>query len=279
MKWTIAFDSACDLRNFSATNSALLELIPLHIIIGEQEVVDDGSTSLESLQEMLDGEKKKTGTTCPSVGNWQTVMEKSENVIAITLSGAVSGSYQSASIARDIVLEEDPDKNIFVFDSVSGSGTMEFIVREAIRLIESNHSFEEVCQGIVDFRKDSNIFFLLQNVDNLITNGRLNPIIGKAVKALKLCMLATVSPDGTLGVIAKVRTFNKTMDKSIEEAVKRGCTGRKILISHCLNEKGALVLKEKLLKTFPDADIEIQRTGLICGYYAEKGGLIAAFQN
>ena len=279
MKWIIAFDSACDLRNFSTTGSAILELVPLHVIVGEHEVIDDGTTSLETLQQMLDCEKKKTGTNCPAVGDWQRIMEKGDNIIAITLSGAVSGSYQSASIARDMVLEESPDKNIFVFDSVSGSGTMEFIVREAVRMIENNCSFEEVCKGIQDYRKNSNIFFLLQNVDNLITNGRLNPIIGKAVKALKLCMLATVSPEGTLGVIAKVRTFNKTMDKSIEEAVKRGCNGKKILISHCLNEEGANILKEKLLKKFPDAEIEIQRTGLICGYYAEKGGLIAAFQN
>ena len=41
MKWTIAFDSACDLRNFSTLPSAALELVPLHVIVGNQEVIDD----------------------------------------------------------------------------------------------------------------------------------------------------------------------------------------------------------------------------------------------
>lgn len=279
MKWTIAFDSGCDLRNFEPVETADLQLVPLTIHIGKNEVTDDGSTALEDFQLMLDEEKGKTGTACPSVGDWQKVMEESDQIIAVTISGAVSGSCQSARIARDIVLEEHPDKKILIYDSVSGSGTMEFLVRKAIQLIEEGNSFEDVCKGIDEYKKGSHIFFLLQNVDNLISNGRLNPLIGRAVKALNLCMLATVSPKGTMEVIAKVRTFHKAMDKSIEEALKRGAKPKKILISHCLNPKGAEKLKEKLLCHFKDAEIEIKKTGLICGYYAEKGGLIVALQD
>lgn len=279
MKWTIAFDAGCDMRNFDSIEAAHLELVPLTIQLGSHSIVDNGETSLEDFQKMLDEESGKTGTACPSVGSWHEVMEKGENVIAITISGSVSGSYQSATIAREMILEDEPDRNIFVMDSVSGSGTMEFLVRKAVELIEKGCSFEEVCKGIQDYRKNSQIFFLLQNIDNVMSNGRLNPIIGRAIKALKLCMLATVSPEGTMDVIAKVRTFNKTMDKSIDECIKRGCTGKRIIISHCLNEKGALVMKEKLLARFPQAEIEIRRTGLLCGYYAEKGGLIVALQD
>ena len=279
MKWTIAFDAGCDMRNFDPIESAHLELVPLTINLGHKSVVDDGHVSLQDFQNMLDNEPGKTGTACPSVGDWHEAMETAENVIAITISGAVSGSYQSAVIAREMILEEEPDKNIFIFDSVSGSGTMEFLVRKAVELIEKGCSFEEVCQGITEYRSHSEIFFLLQNVDNVMSNGRLNPIIGKAVKALKLCMLATVSPEGTMDVIAKVRTFGKTMDKSIAEAVKRGATGKHIIISHCLNLQGAETMKSKLLETFPEAEIEIRSTGLLCGYYAEKGGLIVALQD
>ena len=279
MKWIIAFDAGCDMRNFDPVPGAHLELVPLTINLGSKSVVDDGNISLKDFQAMLDSETGRTGTACPSVGDWHKAMEKGENVIAVTISGSVSGSYQSAVIARDMILEEEPDKNIFVFDSVSGSGTMEFMVRKAVELIEKGCSFEEVCQGITDYRKHSEIFFLLQNIDNVMSNGRLNPIIGKAVKALKLCMLATVSPEGTMDVIAKVRTFGKTMDKSIAEAVKRGVKGKHIIISHCLNLKGAELMKSKLLEVFPEAAIEIRSTGLLCGYYAEKGGLIVALQD
>lgn len=279
MKWTIAFDAGCDMRNFDSVENADLKLVPLTIHLGDHPVVDDGATSLEDFQDMLDQQHGKTGTACPSVGDWHKVMEESENVIAVTISGSVSGSYQSAVIAQNMILEDDPDKNIFVFDSVSGSGTMEFLIRKAIELIDNGCSFEDVCQGITDYRKHSHIFFLLQNVDNLMSNGRLNPIIGRAVKALKLCMLATVSEEGTLDVISKVRTFGKAMDKSISESLKRGCRARHVIISHCLNPVGAQTMKDKILEAFPDAVVEIRMTGLLCGYYAEKGGLIIALQD
>ena len=278
MKWTIAFDSGCDIRDLSPDDTASLELVPLKIQVGTDEIADDGHTSMEVLQHILDMKKGRTGTACPSVGEWEKAMEQGDNVIAITISGAVSGSYQSAVIAREEVLENHPDKNIFVMNSVSGSGTMQFLVRKAMELIQSGSSFEQVCQGLTEYRSHSQIFFLLQNVDNVMSSGRLNPIIGKAVKALKLCLLATVSPEGKLEVIGKVRGFQKAMDRSIEECIHRGCEARKIIISHCMNLPGALEMKEKLLARFPSAQVEIMATGLLCGYYAEKGGLIVALQ-
>ena len=278
MNWTIAFDSGCDLRDLQPVDNTELELVPLSILVGHKAITDDGSTSLEDMQAMLDHTREKTGTACPSVGDWHQAMEGRDNVIALTISGAVSGSYQSACAARDMILEDEPDKHIYVMNSVSGSGGMQSLVNRALELIRAGASFDEVCQGIEECRSRSQIFFLLQNVDNIMSNGRLNPIIGRAVKALRLCLLATVSPEGTLEVISKVRGFVKTMDKSIEACVDRGCTPKKIIITHCLNPEGAQMMKEKLLDRFPWAHIEILQTGLLCGYYAEKGGLIVALE-
>ena len=279
MKWTIAFDAGCDIRDIPTVEGVDLVLVPLKILLGDGEVTDDGSVPMAELQRQLDGAAGKTGTACPSVGDWHHIMEDSDRLIAITLSGAVSGSYQSACIARDMVLEEQPGKALWVMDSVSGSGTMEFLVRKAVEGIQSGLSFNAVCDSLRRSRSEAEIFFLLQNVDNLMSNGRLNPLLGRAVKALKMCMLGTVSPEGTMEVIGKVRGFDKLMDKCLDTCAARGCTApRAAIISHCLNPQGAEQLKAKLEARFPGVAVEIRETGLICGYYAEKGGLIVALQ-
>lgn len=278
MKWTIAFDSGCDLRAWEPVEDIALRLVPLQILVGNQEVTDDGTTGLTELQARLDSVKCKTGTACPSVGAWKEAMTNGDNVLAITISGTVSGSYQSACAARDMILEKHPERNIFVFNSISGSGTMLLLVRCAMEQIRAGASFPQVCQALEDLRQRSEIFFLLQNVDNLMSNGRLKPLIGRAVKALRLCLLATVSPEGALGVIGKVCGFEKTMDKSIEECVKRGCDPKKAIITHCLNPAGAEIMEKKLLARFPGIRVEIMEAGLLCGYYAEKGGLIVALE-
>ena len=278
MSWKIVFDSGCDIRNLDDYDIDM-SLVPLSIHLGDKTVRDDGNTLLQDFQDMLDNTPGKTGSACPSPGDWQEAFESADNVIAITISGGESGSYQSALIAKDMVLEDAPDKNIFVFDSGSGGGTIEFLVNKAVELIKKGESFETICDEIVESRKRSEVFFLLQNVDNVISNGRLNPVIGKAVGALKLCILATATDEGKFEVLSKNRTFKKDMDKCIEECVKRELKGKEILISHCLNEDGAELMKNKLLKQYPEAKIEIRQTGLLTGYYAEKGGLIVAVQD
>ena len=278
MSWKIVFDSGCDIRNLNDYDVDM-SLVPLSIHLGDKTVRDDGNTLLHDFQDMLDNTPGKTGSACPSPGDWQDAFEEADNVIAITISGGESGSYQSALIAKNMVLDDYPGKNIFVFDSGSGGGTIEFLVNKAIELIHKGESFETICNEIVEARKRSEVFFLLQHVDNVISNGRLNPVIGKAVEALKLCILATATEEGKFDVLSKNRTFKKDMDKCIEECVKRNLKGKEILISHCLNENGAKLMKEKLLKQYPEAKIEIRQTGLLTGYYAEKGGLIVAIQD
>ena len=118
MKWTIAFDSGCDLRELSCSDDIALRLVPLKIVLGDRDITDDGQTSLAQLQEQLDTVKCKTGTACPSVGEWKAAMAEGEKVIAVTISGTVSGSYQSACAARDLLLEKDPSREIFVLDSI-----------------------------------------------------------------------------------------------------------------------------------------------------------------
>ena len=277
MKWTIVFDSGCDLRNFDPIPSADLKLVPLTLLVGEHQVVDDGTTSLEDFQALLDREKGRTGSACPSVGDWQHIMEDCENCIVITLAATLSGSYQSACIARDMVLENQPDRNIFVLDSCSASAGMQFMVDKAIELVEQDCDFATVCRELEVMREHTKVFLMLQNVDNLISNGRLNIVLGKALKALRLCIVGNLSPDGTLSVTGKVRDMNAAMEKAISQAVECGCTGRRLRVTHCLNPEGAKVLENKLRQRFPDADIQVQRNALLCGYYVEKGGLLLSF--
>ncbi len=279
MEWTIAYDSGADLRDMKSSNGISFKIAPLKIIVGEKTISDDGSTSLNQMQSMLDSGEKKTGTACPSIEDWRLLMEKGDAVIAITISGEVSGSFQSALIARDMVLENEPERKIFVLDSRCGSGGMGFLIERAARLIESGMGFEDICRELSLAAKKSKTFFMIQNVDNLITNGRINPIVGRAIKTLRLCLLAAVSKKGDLEVIGKSRNFHKSMDCCIEELSKRGFECKRFMISHCLNADGAEEFKKRLLKRYPLAEVKIMETGLLCGYYVEKGGIIASVES
>ena len=273
MKWTIIVDSGCDLRAIEASQNIDFCVVPLKIIIGSKEFTDNGDVSLESFQQMLDENNEKTSSACPGPGDWAKAMEQGDNIIAITISGAVSGSFNSAVIAKDIILESNPQKQIFIMNTLSGSGKMTLIVDKAIDLISQGLPFEDICSKLESYRKHAEIFFILQNVDNLISNGRLNSVIGKAISKLKLQLIATVNEKGELSVVGKTRDFNKSMTKCLEECLKKGYNGGKVIISHCLNPIGAEKMRDTFLKNFPRANVQIMSTSALCGYYAEKGGL------
>ena len=57
-----------------------------------------------------------------------------------------------------------------------------------------------------------------------------------------------------------------------------GYNGGRVLINHCMNESGALQLKQDILKDFPQAEIIVSDTRLLCSFYAEQGGILIGFE-
>ena len=119
MKWLIVSDSSCDIRTLDDLAPGVeFGLVPFKINIGSKEFVDlPGLDTAAMLQAMTEHEGAST-SACPSPGEWAAWFEKADNVIALTISSNLSGSYAAAMAARDIVLEASPNKKIFVLDTL-----------------------------------------------------------------------------------------------------------------------------------------------------------------
>ena len=81
---------------------------PLKINIAGREYVDDASLDVAELNRLIIEETAASSSSCPSVGEWAELFRSADNVIAITISARLSGSYEAACMARDMVLEEGP---------------------------------------------------------------------------------------------------------------------------------------------------------------------------
>lgn len=278
-KWKIVVDSGCDYRqlNHLAPDTEFIS-VPLTIQIGEQAFVDDVNLDIDRMMEVMESSSSAAGSACPSPQAYQAAFEGAENIIVVTITGGLSGSFNAARVARDMYVEEHPEANIHLIDSLSAGGEMDLLVDEINRLIGTGMDFHQVVEAITHYRERSKLLFVLAKVDNLVKNGRLSKIVGAVVGLLNIRMVGEASSEGTLELLQKARGHKKSVIAAFEEMKKAGYRGGRIVMAHRNNAKFFQQFSELVKATFPTAIIDEVATSGLCSFYAEDGGLLMGYE-
>ncbi len=281
MVFGIAVDSACDLRELGewGHSNVVFHQVPLKLRIGEKEFVDDKNLNFEAFMNELQAYKGKTGSAAPSPGEWAEAFEAADVTFAFTISKNLSGSYSSAEVAREMVLEQYPDKKIFVMNTFSAGPEESMLARKAVELIAEGKAFEEIVQALETYRvKTTRLLFILEHMDNLVNNGRVSKLSASLAGMLGIRILGRASDEGTLDLLYKLRGKLTVYNKCAEEMFARGFKGGRVVIAHCLNEEKAEYLKNKILEKYPQSEVTIMPTAGLCSYYAERNGMIIGYE-
>ncbi len=271
----IVADSSSDIENIDGVDFAS---VPLRIITNEKEYVDDKNLDVRKMVEDLFRYKGKSSTSCPNTADWLTAFGDAKYVFCITITATLSGSYNSARIAKEIYEEKFPDRKVFVFNSLSTGPEMKLIAEKIAEMIKCGLSFEEICEKIPEYSKKTGLLFVVESMKNLANNGRVNPLVVSAAGLLSIRAVGKASDKGDLEMIDKCRGEKRTVESIITNIKSLGFKGGKIKISHCFNEKIAFSLKQLLSKEFKRLQIEVYNCKGLCGFYAEKGGLLIGFE-
>lgn len=280
MTWKIAADSSCDLREGIEPFPGLsFAIVPLKIRVGVEEFTDDENLDLAAMKRALKSFDGPTSTACPSPEEWAREMEEADCTVAVTITSALSGSFNSAVAARHMVMEQHPEKKILVLDSKSTSGQMALVVRRLRELIAQGLSFEEVAQEIAAYNHSLRLLYTLSTFDNLVRNGRMNKLVGFVAGKLGIRIVAEASRKGTIEVLHKVRGQSRALDTLVAEMKRQkpDLDGCEIVISHCDNPLGVRYLRERLGAEFPGARVTVVETGGLTSYYAEDTGILVGF--
>ncbi len=278
-KWTIVCDSSCDILSIdNIAPDCTFKIAPLKVNFGDTIFVDDETLDRESLIRHVTNSKGASGSACPAPFDWLQYFEQAENVIAITISNNLSGSYNSAMVAKEMFLEKYPDRKIHVVNSRSVCGSMVLLAKKVNKLIAKGLSFDEVVNEIETYNNDMQLVFCLQNYNTLIKNGRMNPLVGAVASALGIRAIAIKSPLGEIKVVSKQRGDNSTYKYMVNlMAEKKNLSNIPIYINHCENEAGANIIKNMLMENYGCKDITILKTRGLCSYYANLGGIIVSY--
>lgn len=254
------------------------ESVPMKIIIGEREFVDDTNVSVAEMMQVMKGHKGKTSTACPGVQEWLDAFGDADVVYGTTITSGLSGSYNSAAIAANQYMEKHPGRKVFILDSLSAGPELELVMEKFRELSLAKLPFEDVCEKIKAYLARTKLIFSLESLENFARNGRVSHAVAAIVGVLGIRVVGRASDEGTLEPLHKARGEKAAIQKIIKHILESGYNGGKARISHTENPSMAEAVRAAIIKHFPDADVRIRENRALCSYYAETGGVLMGYE-
>ena len=276
--WHIVSDTSCDLHSLEGGEGVFdFETIPFTIRIGSREYVDNEDMPVEEMLTANENHSEMAQTSCPSPEDWRAKFAPEGPVVAFTISSALSGSYNSACTAKQMLQEENPGKQIAVIDSKATGPETAMLVLKAREMILAGKDFGDIEAALNREAEKIHTIFALASYHNLIKAGRVSRLIGFIAGHLGFWGIGIGSDEGEISIRGKARG-DKSMIRFLTEEIKKiGPAGKEIRISHCLNEKCAAALKEQLEEMFRGIRVTLMKTRGLDSFYAERRGLIIGF--
>ena len=200
-------------------------------------------------------------------------VEKGEDIVGVFISSKMSGTYSSALIAKDMILEEYPDAKVEVIDSGSNSMQLGIAVLEGARAAKEGKSFEEVVQAVRECTKRTKFLFVPRNLEYLEKGGRIGKAQALLASLLKIVPILTVE-NGIVEVVEKVRTVKKAVEKILEILEKDNLEFyvREVVVHHITVPEKAQELVSMILERL-NIEPEVVPIGPVIGLHVGPGAV------
>lgn len=277
MSYKIALDSCGELTADMKADPHFVS-VPLTIQVGDLHIVDDESFNQAAFLKAVAACPEPAKTACPSPDKYREAFDdpQADHVYAVTLSGALSGSYNSALLGREITLEDHPDKKIHVFNSRSASVGQTLIALKIQELEEQGFDFDTIVRLVEEYIASQKTWFILENLETLRKNGRLSNLKAKMATMLRIRPVMTSTPEGSIEQLCQARGSNKAMVMMADDIAHREKNEgpKRVGISHCNNPERAEMVRDALMARMQVSDVVLVDTGGISSTYANDGGII-----
>lgn len=273
MSYRVIVDSCGELTE-EMKKSGLFESAALSMEVGGVTIVDDETFDQADFLKRVAESEECPKSSCPSPEQY---MEKyhcdAERVYAVTLTGELSGSYNSAVLGKNLYVEEYGEKDIYVFNSRSASVGETLIALKIQECEEAGMDFEKVIETVEAYIDAQCTYFVLENLDTLRKNGRLTGIKSLVAGALNIKPVMAATFEGTICQKGQARGIKKALAK-MADYVAEEAKNKVLGIAHCNCPERAKEF-EKILRTKLDIESTvIVDTAGISTMYANDGGII-----
>jgi DegV family protein with EDD domain len=244
-------------------------VVPLNVLIDNKEYID-GEIHPDVVVDALQNKKTvKTSQPAPELflKAFEDQLKRYEDVICMTISKSLSGTINSANLAKTLVESE----HVYIEDTESNINGAAYLAEKLIEYLDEGHSVQEGLRHLGELKEKGSLVFTVDNLQQLVTNGRLSRVQGFIGNILKIKPILRFSR-GVLAVEAKVRSFNNVVLYLLNETKKLMVFGKVVVrIAYVDRSTEAKILEHELFQLGNNVTVKI--TGVISPVVSAHVGL------
>lgn len=280
--------SCCSTSDLSPEEykSRNIECLCFHFFMDDKEFIDDFGKTIsykDFYQRMLDGVVTKTTqlNSQQYIEYFEKFLKEGKDIIHVTLSSGLSGTYQSALIARDMLLEKYKDRKIYVVDSLGASSGYGLLVCKMATLRDQGMSIDDLYNWAINNRLKVHYWSFSTDLKFYVRGGRISKSAGLIGNILHLCPVLNMNVEGKLTprkkIIGKKRAIDDVVNEMIANTSKDYNDECFICNSECIDD--ASRVKEKVENYFPNlkGKVKIFNIGTTIGSHTGPGTVALFF--
>jgi len=278
MEKKIIVDSSIDFSDDIKFLSEGVERVPFKILLDNDEIID-ANLDTQDLIKTMKASKSGLKTACPSPDEFMNLFSKDGSSFVVTISSALSGSYNSAVLAKNIFLEKVPEGLVHVFDTKSAASGSTLVALKIKQLVEQNLGFNEIVDATNKYMSKLKTLFILDSLDNLAKNGRISNVKAKVASLLHIVPIMGDNGNGEIELVDQVRGNKKAFSRLVDIIGEFSIDFENTIlgITHSNAKEKAEKLKTELLSKYNFKDVLIFKAGGLSTVYADDGGIVVAF--
>ena len=265
-----------------------IQYICFHYFLNDVEYADDLYTSMSPeafYQAMVDGADTRTSQVNISeyLDYFTGFLEQGKDILHLTLSSGISGSYTSAVNAAAIARERYPERKIYIVDSLAAASGFGLFMDKLADLRDQGMDIDQLRDWAEENRLRMHHWFFSTDLTFFVKGGRISKVAGVFGGMLNICPLMNVSHEGRLIPREKIRTKKKVIQAIVEKMVENADDGLdyadKCYICHsaCIEDAEAVaaLIKERF-PNLPDG-VQIYNIGTTIGSHTGPGTVALFF--
>lgn len=287
MSYVLSCCSVVDLspEYMSARN---ISFVPLHYFINGQEYSDDMGVTLSSAdfyQAMRDGAEVSTSQVNVDefTRYFETFLANGQDVIHLALSSGLSGSYNSARIAAELLTEKYPDRKLYVVDSLAASAGDGLLIDTLADHRDNGESIDDLYRWIEKNKNKMHHWFTASDLTWFVKGGRVTKAAGWFGTVLKICPVLNVDFMGRLIPRFKLRGKQNALKELVNQMKEHATDGKnysgKCFISHSACYEDARTVADEVEAYFPhlNGKVQIYNIGTTIGCHTGPGTVALFF--
>lgn len=283
MRCKIVVDSCCDLTA-EMKEWTDFEIVPLLLEVADYSIYDDENFDQDDFISRMKANGGLAKSACPAPDAFKKAYEGNyDAVYVLTITDKLSGTYNSALQGKALYEEEHKDgKKIYVFNSLATSGLETIVAQEIKKLCEEGKSFDETVAYVEDYiLNHTGLYFCLESLDALKSNGRLFALAAKVLEKIRVKLVCRRTLEGNISLAGQDITINRALIKMAniiaQDTAGKDLSEKKLYISYVCCKDRAKLVADKIAEKVSFGRVELIKASGLNSLYASNGGIIVSY--